>query len=60
MKIGWALDMIGWAFAQPFPTLATPLLQRQSKECTKYYILCDNNKINCTCKSNTILIKAGV
>ena len=26
MKIGWALDMIGWACAQPFPTLATPLL----------------------------------
>ena len=25
MKIGWALDMIGWACAQPFPTLATPL-----------------------------------
>ena len=25
MKIGWALDMIGWAYAQPFPTLATPL-----------------------------------
>ena len=25
MKIGWALDMIGWAHAQPFPTLATPL-----------------------------------
>ena len=25
MKIGWALDMIGWAFAQPFPTFATPL-----------------------------------
>ena len=25
MKIGWALDMIGWAFAQPFPTLAAPL-----------------------------------
>ena len=26
MKIGWALDMIGWAScAQPFPTLATPL-----------------------------------
>ena len=21
MKIGWALDMIGWACAQPFPTL---------------------------------------
>ena len=28
MKIGWALDMIGWAFAQPFPTLATPLLRK--------------------------------
>ena len=25
MKIGWALDMIGWACAQPFLTLATPL-----------------------------------
>ena len=25
MKIGWALDMIGWVCAQPFPTLATPL-----------------------------------
>ena len=25
MKIGWALDMIGWACAQPFPTLAMPL-----------------------------------
>ena len=25
MKIGWALDLIGWACAQPFPTLATPL-----------------------------------
>ena len=27
MKIGWAVDMIGWACAQPFPTLATPLLE---------------------------------
>ena len=27
MKIGWALDMIGWACAQPGPTLATPLLR---------------------------------
>jgi len=26
MSIGWAPDMIGWACAQPFPTLATPLL----------------------------------
>ena len=26
MKIGWALDMIGWACAQPGPTLATSLL----------------------------------
>ena len=26
MKIGWALDMIGWACAQPFPTLAMPLM----------------------------------
>jgi len=25
MSIGWAPDMIGWAYAQPFPTLATPL-----------------------------------
>ena len=25
MKIGWALDMIDWTCAQPFPTLATPL-----------------------------------
>jgi len=25
MSIGWAPDMIGWACAQPFPTLATPL-----------------------------------
>jgi len=25
MSIGWAADMIGWACAQPFPTLATPL-----------------------------------
>jgi len=23
MSIGWAPDMIGWACAQPFPTLAT-------------------------------------
>jgi len=26
MSIGWVPDMIGWACAQPFPTLATPLL----------------------------------
>jgi len=26
MSISWAPDMIGWACAQPFPTLATPLL----------------------------------
>ena len=25
MSIGWAPDMIGWAYAQPFPTLAMPL-----------------------------------
>jgi len=25
MSIGWAPDMIGWACAQPFPTLAMPL-----------------------------------
>ena len=25
IAIGWAPDMIGWAGAQPFPTLATPL-----------------------------------
>ena len=27
MKIGWALDIIGWACAQPFPTLAMPLVE---------------------------------
>jgi len=27
MSIGWAPDMIGWVCAQPFPTLATPLMQ---------------------------------
>jgi len=27
MSIGWASDMIGWACAQPFPTLAMPLPQ---------------------------------
>jgi len=26
MSIGWAPDMIGWACAQPFPTLAMPLI----------------------------------
>jgi len=26
MSIGWAPNMIGWACAQPFPTLATPLV----------------------------------
>ena len=31
MKIGWALDMIGWACAQPFPTLATPLVDAIQK-----------------------------
>ena len=31
MKIGWALDIIGWACAQPFPTLATPLSARSSQ-----------------------------
>jgi len=25
MSIGWAPDMIGWACAKPFPTLATLL-----------------------------------
>jgi len=25
MIIGWAPDMIGWAYAQIFPTLAMPL-----------------------------------
>jgi len=24
-SIDWTPGMIGWAFAQPFPTLATPL-----------------------------------
>ena len=28
MKIGWELDVIGWACAQPFPTLATPLASK--------------------------------
>jgi len=28
MSIGWASDIIGWAHAQPFPTLAMPLLVR--------------------------------
>jgi len=26
MSIGWTTDMIVWACAQPFPTLAMPLL----------------------------------
>jgi len=30
MSIGWAPDMIGWACAQPFPTLATPLFGTKS------------------------------
>jgi len=32
MSIGWASDMIGWACAQPFPTLDTPLNYRQGAD----------------------------
>ena len=39
MKIGWALDMIGWACAQPFPTLATPLVGTTTPKNTTANIL---------------------
>jgi len=28
IAIGWAPDMFGWACAQPFPTLAMPLVAK--------------------------------
>ena len=47
MKIGWALDMIGWARAQPFPTLATPLYIRDNvqSQCfgRKVILKCDGD-----------------
>ena len=59
MKIGWALDMIGWACAQPFRTLTTPLsenyiityIMKVTLQCLLLGVLLCNSNINLMCVS---------
>jgi len=67
IAIGWAPDMIGWACAQPFPSLATPLgirnkycytcsiAQRSSKTALPHHCYKNWAQSSCAMESNIIV-----